>query len=315
MKPHALLVSASLALLLAAPGVRAQESRGSVLPCAAPLAWRVGDLDARFGLTRAEAREAVAAATALWEEAAGRPLFPEDARRGFPVSFVYDERQETYLARRGAQDELEREGAVLDSVAGAVEARRSELEGARAEHDGEVRALLERMDAYNREVARWNRGGGAPGEERTRLAARAATLEEERLDLQRRATRLDRAQGALSDEIGRLNARIEERNRRARELMARYGGRLTEAGRYDERVRTTLRGPRVEARSIRVFRFEDRHDLVQVLAHELGHALGLGHVEDEGAVMSSVMHGGAEGPVRLAPTDLRLLLSRCPELR
>jgi CxxC motif-containing protein (DUF1111 family) len=56
---------------------------------------------------------------------------------------------------------------------------------------------------------------------------------------------------------------------------------------------------------------------VWVLAHELGHALGIGHVDEPGAVMNALLHEGGElepgrgRPVALAAADRAALVALC----
>ena len=91
---------------------------------------------------------------------------------------------------------------------------------------------------------------------------------------------------------------------------------MTQAGRYDEEIST--RDGRVEEvrRRIRVFRYDSAEDLVFVLAHELGHALGLGHASQSGAVMSEVStFDDRAGPPGLHPRDVEMLDARCPGMR
>src|SRR5437660_10376652 len=64
-------------------------------PCGRPIAYRLGAVDGRFGLTNAEVLEALREAESLWGRAVGRDVFTHDRRATLTVTLVYDERQQT----------------------------------------------------------------------------------------------------------------------------------------------------------------------------------------------------------------------------
>ncbi len=75
-----------------------------------------------------------------------------------------------------------------------------------------------------------------------------------------------------------------------------------------------IRGGRIAGtrRNVTIAYVGSHSELILILTHELGHALGLGHVPDEGAVMAaSYRHDDLAYPVRLRPPDLDALERLC----
>lgn len=292
-----------------------EGSGGSALPCAVPLAWRVVRVDGDFRMGVAEANEALRQAIGEWEQAAGRTLFALDSASGSPVRFIYGERQARSEERRRLQDEMR-------EISGELERRRTQLDrrtgwasSSIRQYEQRSRELQERVASHNETVRRWNERGGAPQDVMRQVRAAGSMLDVESQDLREEARRLEEERAQIDAELVRYDEDVAEYNRRVTEIDTRLPPTRVESGVYREAIRTERGREPSASREIRVYRFSDREDLVRVLAHELGHSIGLGHVEVTGALMSEEYGpSDVQGTRPIKLEDLNALIARCPGL-
>jgi hypothetical protein len=300
--------------LAAAPATEDPPPAGSAEPCVVPLGWRISDIDPRFEVAAAQAQAVVARAASSWERAAGRPLFVHDPANGLPITFIYDERQAGAIERRRLERNLAEVDERLAAERRALEERAAAYDVRRALYEGRLREFERRAEAHADTVLGWNARGGAPPEVVPDLQAAEAMLDRERLELMRVGGELEEMRRALQADLDELDGRIDARQRRVDALAGSLPALRIESGLYRELVARDDGRVVALQRAIDVYRFESPEDLWVIVAHELGHALGLGHAVGTGAVMSEEQRRTERPPTEIQPDDLALLAARCPAL-
>ena len=283
--------------------------------CEVPVLWRVDGIAPRFGRSEADATGAVRAAAFLWESALGRVLLFRESDDGIPIRFEYDERQEETRVRQARIAEVDAEARALEGSANDLELLRSRLESRRSIHQAQLTAYRDRAATLEEMVEFWNARGGAPAEEVERLRQLQAEVDGLRASANAAADEVNRLVDALNRETEAHNLRVDEANRRRAAIRDAYPVRVVQSGEYLESTRSI--GPLTLSRDaeIRIYQFEDRDHLTLVVAHELGHALGLGHTGIEGTLMAAESVGDAGmGPPDVTPRDVAALRELCPEL-
>src|SRR6266849_83640 len=151
--------------------------------CGRPIAYRLGAIDTRFGLTSDEVLEALRQAESLWERALGRALFVHDPRASLTVTLVYDERQQTTQTSQRLWTSMQQAQASHAQVARSYAEWRETYERRARNYETTYAAYQERAAAYNAQMQQWGARGGVPREQQAGLEAERSRLQAMRSEL------------------------------------------------------------------------------------------------------------------------------------
>lgn len=265
-------------------------------PCDSPISYKIGKIDPGFKLSEAKLLTSMKEASGIWASPLGKELFVYNPNGKLTLNLIYDERQKTTQQNQVLKADVEKISKLAGSVKQEYEGLLADLERDKQEYNIELSKFQNTRDTYSERVTYWNQRGGAPADEyeklqreRQNLLAEQQTLETKRIILNNTADKVNTFINKYNLLVQTANANIDAINQTA--------GQEFQEGSYDPNTKT-----------INIYEYGTQDKLKRVLAHELGHALGVSHNSNPASIMYSLNQSNT---LTLSEEDIRDLKALC----
>lgn len=251
--------------------------RSPVIPCQQPLTYQITHIDQRYDLDRDELMAIMKEVEKLWEQHANRELLQFSKNGQLSINLMYGKEQKRSENSRRLMQKIENNRQRLSSLK-QVYSRLAKTYEERKE------SLQEAAEKYNNLLQRYQHAVENNGN-KSRKGSSVASLKRQvtnrKNDLHRQRDNTEFLRKRVNTKSKQINNLIQ----RQKDLISKYNSKFGAKRKFDQ-GRYTKKG---QGQRIDIFQFGSRAELKTVLAHESGHALGIGHLPSSTSVMHRYM--------------------------
>lgn len=271
------------------------------LSCPDQLILYPGKQDPRFGISRPEFIRALKKAAAFWSALSNKTIAVVKDKGNIPVNLVYDDRMAFTKSEEKLRKELAKAELRIDQMEVDYRAEEKEYELMLLNYRKKEASVKKMEDAFLSWVEKISESSYSREDYRKvyQQKKKAVETQQKILNVDRRKVN---AKGKAVNRINReLNRLIEGKNKLVQQYNRTYSGkRQFVQGNYIYTGRE---------RNIQIYHFRSTGELEVILAHEIGHALGIDHVKDPQAIMYDHTSNNNKNLLRMSQSDKKAFSS------
>ncbi|HRM16144.1 MAG TPA: matrixin family metalloprotease [Acinetobacter parvus] len=256
--------------------------------------YRIGEVDPRFSITQTQLQQLAFEATQIWQQAEQKDYFIYDPKAKLSIHLIYDERQAESNSRQEKMNEIETKQMLWQQRHLQAEQLKQKIYDLEQQLTEKREQLNQQANQYNQQVQHINARGGASTAQRFALEEQKLYLIQQQQHLQNHINQHNQKIDILNQEVKDLNALNQQLSIEVSGFNAQFSGKQFDKGTFN-------------GRSIHIYEFSSPDDLRLTLAHEFGHALGLGHHDDPYGLMHPILQKQDSKNFQLSGADLQLL--------
>lgn len=250
--------------------------RPPISPCKVTMGYKIGTLDAHFGISKQELIDELGSASLLWNDAAHKTLFAYNENGTLTINLLYDERQARTESINSLGLEIENSKQNADSLRVIYEKEKEKYTSDSQQLNQDTENFQIQYKLYTNKVAMYNAQGGAPRAEYDAMTNELESLKLEVKILETRRIELLAFMETINTKVNRYNELVLYINSLIKQSNTLGSQKFTE-GMFSSGNNT-----------ITIYQYSNKLKLRRVLAHEFGHAIGINHNNNVYSIMYSL---------------------------
>lgn len=245
--------------------------------CEETLTFKIENVDSRFGLSKEQAINYARNAADLWNKGLQKKVLEYNENGKIKISFVYDERQRKTIQNNILKEEADKHTESLTQKNEEIKVQKENFLDLKSTFEKDFQKFERDLQAYNNKVATINKRGGANEVEVQILEQEKADLENKRQSLEYTQNQLNSYLKSINSDVTEYNMNVGKFNSVVQEINKNSLGEFEEGYFSDNQII--------------LYEYENITTLKRLMAHELGHALGLDHTEGKESIMYYINEG------------------------
>lgn len=272
-------------------------------PCFEPVTWRIGTIDPRYDIERETLMQIMFEINKLWAEAAGTDVLAYSDSGDVAVNLIYSEDQQYTENEQRMSERINEMRKEYFSMRMNYQQKSRDFQQKLGEYNRLFSEYADNVEKYNRILSRLTSAGAVSRNEDEQLK----DLKKEMEFLERELDPLEIEVNEEDEELTHLSKELNAYADEINEVIYQYKNRFSLFKTFHQAIYIHV----ADQKKINVYQFENPDKLRLVMAHEVGHALGLSHVDNPKAVMHFRMMQQNERELKLTDDDKREIQSLC----
>lgn len=271
-------------------------------PCQQPLTYRIGTIDSRFDITEQEVKQVMQSVESLWATALDRQLLQYQEDGDVAIHLVYSDEQKFTEQEKAFSERIKTKEGRIAVMRDDYQKMKRNFERLERDFQQTLTKFNNRASTFNGLVDQWE-GRETPQKVLNRIQKMRQEIKQLKSKLDQKRENLELLRDKTNRKSQEINSLVDQMNR----MVATYNQRYSVAKKFNQ-GRYIRHG---ENERINIFQFANKAQLMTVLAHEAGHAMGLDHVSNPKSVMHAIMQQQNIFDLSLSEEDIAALRNRC----